>query len=177
VPAFILFGYYFAIMKIYALFTLHEVRFPPSPIPYLAVIALQTGWGTRAGIGDASAATAAVDAENEKAAITSANPLNPNNSNNPYRQRPPQIQMPQAQQYQKPYLPRGPAKDGTPSTGVFSPFADPALTPFSDKDRDTPTPNTPAYTGRQGQGPGQSVSMRRRGEHEEEVEMEVGYAR
>ena len=26
VPAFILFGYYFAIMKIYALFTLHEVR-------------------------------------------------------------------------------------------------------------------------------------------------------
>lgn len=35
VPAFILFGYYFAIMKIYALFTLHE-----------------TGWGTRAGIGE-----------------------------------------------------------------------------------------------------------------------------
>ncbi len=28
VPAFILFGYYFAIMKLYALFTLHEVRFP-----------------------------------------------------------------------------------------------------------------------------------------------------
>ena len=27
VPAFILFGYYFAIMKLYALFTLHEVRF------------------------------------------------------------------------------------------------------------------------------------------------------
>ena len=26
IPAFILFGYYFAIMKIYALFTLHEVR-------------------------------------------------------------------------------------------------------------------------------------------------------
>jgi len=34
-------------MKLYALCTLHE-----------------TGWGTRAGIGDASAATAAVDAEN-----------------------------------------------------------------------------------------------------------------
>ncbi|GJJ06405.1 hypothetical protein Clacol_000596 [Clathrus columnatus] len=48
VPAFILFGYYFAIMKLYALFTLHE-----------------TGWGTRAGIGDASAATAAMD-QNEK---------------------------------------------------------------------------------------------------------------
>jgi hypothetical protein len=28
VPAFILFGYYFAIMKIYALFTLHVVRQP-----------------------------------------------------------------------------------------------------------------------------------------------------
>ena len=45
VPAFILFGYYFAIMKIYALFTLHE-----------------TAWGTRAGIGDPSAATAAAAA-------------------------------------------------------------------------------------------------------------------
>jgi len=44
VPAFILFGYYFAIMKVYALFTLHE-----------------TGWGTRAGIGDPTAATAAAD--------------------------------------------------------------------------------------------------------------------
>ena len=28
IPAFILFGYYFSIMKIYALFTLHEVRQP-----------------------------------------------------------------------------------------------------------------------------------------------------
>jgi hypothetical protein len=28
VPAFILFGYYFAVMKLYALFTLHEVRNP-----------------------------------------------------------------------------------------------------------------------------------------------------
>ncbi|KZT22568.1 glycosyltransferase family 2 protein [Neolentinus lepideus HHB14362 ss-1] len=44
VPAFILFGYYFAIMKVYALLTLHE-----------------TGWGTRAGVGDPSAATAAMD--------------------------------------------------------------------------------------------------------------------
>ena len=40
VPAFILFGYYLAVM--YALFTLHE-----------------TAWGRRAGIGDPSAATAA----------------------------------------------------------------------------------------------------------------------
>jgi cellulose synthase/poly-beta-1,6-N-acetylglucosamine synthase-like glycosyltransferase len=45
VPAFILFGYYFAIMKLYALFTLHE-----------------TAWGTRAGIGDPTQATAATDA-------------------------------------------------------------------------------------------------------------------
>jgi hypothetical protein len=50
VPAFILFGYYFAIMKLYALCTLHE-----------------TGWGTRAGIGDPTAATAAIsNASNEK---------------------------------------------------------------------------------------------------------------
>lgn len=27
VPAFIVFGYYFAVMKLYALFTLHEVSF------------------------------------------------------------------------------------------------------------------------------------------------------
>ncbi|KZO98905.1 glycosyltransferase family 2 protein [Calocera viscosa TUFC12733] len=46
VPAFILFGYYFALMKIYALFTLHE-----------------TGWGTRAGVGDPTFATKAMDAE------------------------------------------------------------------------------------------------------------------
>lgn len=58
VPAFILFGYYFAIMKLYALFTLHE-----------------TGWGTRAGIGDVAAATAAADAgppANEKYAAQPA---------------------------------------------------------------------------------------------------------
>lgn len=48
VPAFILFGYYFAIMKIYALLTLHE-----------------TGWGTRAGIGDPTAATAAADTDGD----------------------------------------------------------------------------------------------------------------
>ncbi|KAJ7579980.1 hypothetical protein C8J56DRAFT_1058281 [Mycena floridula] len=51
VPAFILFGYYFAIMKLYALFTLYE-----------------TGWGTRAEIGDASAAKAAMDASNAASA-------------------------------------------------------------------------------------------------------------
>ncbi|KAF9145356.1 hypothetical protein BGX30_009366 [Mortierella sp. GBA39] len=42
VPAFLIFGYYFAIMKIYALFTLHEV-----------------GWGTRAGIDQTPAELAA----------------------------------------------------------------------------------------------------------------------
>ncbi|KAJ4490964.1 polysaccharide synthase Cps1p [Lentinula aciculospora] len=47
VPAFIVFGYYFAIMKLYALCTLHE-----------------TGWGTRTGIGDIAAATAAMDKQN-----------------------------------------------------------------------------------------------------------------
>ncbi|KAH8826032.1 hypothetical protein DL96DRAFT_1465850, partial [Flagelloscypha sp. PMI_526] len=47
VPAFIAFGYYFAVMKLYALFTLHE-----------------TGWGTRTGIGNIAEATAAMDAQN-----------------------------------------------------------------------------------------------------------------
>lgn len=49
VPAFILFGYYFAIMKIYALFTLHE-----------------TGWGTRQGVGAPADANEAEDERNER---------------------------------------------------------------------------------------------------------------
>ncbi|KAF8926564.1 hypothetical protein BGZ47_002660, partial [Haplosporangium gracile] len=48
VPAFLIFGYYFAIMKIYALFTLHEV-----------------GWGTRAGI-DQTPAEVAADKEKQR---------------------------------------------------------------------------------------------------------------
>ncbi|KAG0268102.1 hypothetical protein BGZ95_002623, partial [Linnemannia exigua] len=48
VPAFLIFGYYFAIMKIYALFTLHEV-----------------GWGTRAGI-DQTPAEAAAEKEKQR---------------------------------------------------------------------------------------------------------------
>ncbi|RUS13276.1 glycosyltransferase family 2 protein [Endogone sp. FLAS-F59071] len=58
IPAWLIFGYYFTIMKIYALFTLHEV-----------------GWGTRAGVGtvlasdiakqDVAAAAAAVAAAAE----------------------------------------------------------------------------------------------------------------
>ncbi|KAF9067769.1 nucleotide-diphospho-sugar transferase [Rhodocollybia butyracea] len=49
VPAFIVFGYYFAVMKLYALCTLHE-----------------TGWGTRTGIGDIAAATAAMDKQDKQ---------------------------------------------------------------------------------------------------------------
>lgn len=48
----IIFGYYFAIMKLYALFTLHE-----------------TGWGTRAGIGEPEKAG---EAANEQADIDNA---------------------------------------------------------------------------------------------------------
>ncbi|KAF9357258.1 hypothetical protein BGX26_004001 [Mortierella sp. AD094] len=48
VPAFLIFGYYFAIMKTYALFTLHEV-----------------GWGTRAGI-DQTPAELAQEKEKQK---------------------------------------------------------------------------------------------------------------
>ncbi|RUS29475.1 putative polysaccharide synthase [Jimgerdemannia flammicorona] len=52
IPAWLIFGYYFAIMKLYALFTLHEV-----------------GWGTRAGVGTTLAADIAKeDAMGEKVA-------------------------------------------------------------------------------------------------------------
>ncbi|KAH7108351.1 polysaccharide synthase Cps1p [Auriculariales sp. MPI-PUGE-AT-0066] len=51
VPAFVLFCYYFSVMKIYALFTLHEV-----------------GWGTRAGVGDPTAATQAIANQETKPA-------------------------------------------------------------------------------------------------------------
>ncbi|KAF8705924.1 Glycosyl transferase family 21, partial [Rhizoctonia solani] len=57
VPAFIAFGYYFAIMKLYALFTLHEV-----------------GWGTRAGIGNATDATKALEAQNAQEAAAAGGP-------------------------------------------------------------------------------------------------------
>jgi len=67
VPAFILFGYYFAIMKIYALLTLHE-----------------TGWGTRAGVGDPSQATAAAEADHQ-----SSNEKLDNKNEYRYQQAPP----------------------------------------------------------------------------------------
>jgi len=90
VPAFILFGYYFAVMKLYALFTLHE-----------------TGWGTRAGIGDASAATAAADADNQRME-------NEKVSNHPYRQAPP-YNAPSGNE------PLSPFRDQTPSPFRDSP--------------------------------------------------------
>ncbi|KAI8576388.1 hypothetical protein K450DRAFT_257062 [Umbelopsis ramanniana AG] len=49
IPAWLIFNYYFAIMKVYALFTLHEV-----------------GWGTRAGVGTTLAADIAKESEQEK---------------------------------------------------------------------------------------------------------------
>lgn len=61
IPAFILFGYYFAIMKVYALLTLHEVRDLTDALCVYLLHYSQTGWGTRAGIGDPTAATAAAD--------------------------------------------------------------------------------------------------------------------
>jgi hypothetical protein len=66
VPAFIIFGYYFAIMKLYALCTLHEVSFFHLLTTLLIICISQTGWGTRAGIGDAATATAALDRQNNE---------------------------------------------------------------------------------------------------------------
>ncbi|KAF9319903.1 hypothetical protein BG003_007748 [Podila horticola] len=69
VPAFLIFGYYFAIMKIYALFTLHEV-----------------GWGTRAGIDQTPAELAqekekqALEKQQEQAEKRSYDANNTNNS-------------------------------------------------------------------------------------------------
>jgi cellulose synthase/poly-beta-1,6-N-acetylglucosamine synthase-like glycosyltransferase len=61
VPAFIAFGYYFSIMKVYALVTLHEVCACGTRVSRRLLTPPQTGWGTRAGIGDPSQATAAMD--------------------------------------------------------------------------------------------------------------------
>jgi len=71
VPAFILFGYYFAIMKVYALFTLHE-----------------TAWGTRAGIGDPTAATAAAASAGKEKTDYFTAPDTPQTPN-----RPPVVEM------------------------------------------------------------------------------------
>jgi hypothetical protein len=137
VPAFILFGYYFAIMKIYALCTLHE-----------------TGWGTRAGIGDASAATAALDDQDQMDEKNNA-------ANNPYTHR---------QQYSA----GSNANDASPFMDQPSPYS-PQPSPY----RDDPTmPNTavPVYASRH-TGRKASVSQRRRPAEDDGVEMQVGYAR
>jgi hypothetical protein len=91
VPAFILFGYYFAIMKLYALFTLHEVRSPLSLPPHFSshFFSRQTGWGTRAGIGDPMQATAAANGSSEKLS---------GNSSSQYRDSP--VATPLYQQHQ-----------------------------------------------------------------------------
>ena len=66
-------------MKLYALCTLHEVNF--FHLAFLSVFNSyfhhsQTGWGTRTGIGDAAAATAALERQNNE------------KNNNPYQQQP-----------------------------------------------------------------------------------------
>lgn len=74
----------------------------------LANLIWQTGWGTRAGIGDASAATAAMDANNEKSI-----------NNNPYQQ--------QADSYHNLQNALSPFRDQAPP----SPYHDtPATTPI-----------------------------------------------
>ncbi|KAJ3765791.1 glycosyltransferase family 2 protein [Lentinula raphanica] len=65
VPAFIVFGYYFAVMKLYALCTLHE-----------------TGWGTRTGIGNIAEATAAMDKQDAGANANFVNGSGGNDNNN-----------------------------------------------------------------------------------------------
>lgn len=138
VPAFILFGYYFAIMKLYALCTLHE-----------------TGWGTRAGIGDASAATAAMDNLNtpqqEKGLSPYAMPM----------------QQPVPQSYNaQPFNahPDQQLSQRIPHVPQVSPFADNQFSYEMD------SPQTPIYASR-------SRSQRRGGDHDEEMEMQVGFAR
>jgi cellulose synthase/poly-beta-1,6-N-acetylglucosamine synthase-like glycosyltransferase len=59
-PAWLLFNYYFAVMKVYALFTLHEV-----------------GWGTRAGVGTTLAAD--IEKEDEFEEVSIQDPFNEKN--------------------------------------------------------------------------------------------------
>ncbi|KAF8907894.1 glycosyltransferase family 2 protein [Gymnopilus junonius] len=133
VPAFILFGYYFAIMKMYALCTLHE-----------------TGWGTRAGIGDASAATAALDKLDEKNNLNNPNVLGGgfNNNSLSYQNQP---------------------TSATPFAAIPSPY----------RDDDPMTPSAQRNTGRR-MSIGQGQSQRRRQVEDGEgggIELQVGYAR
>jgi len=146
VPAFILFGYYFAIMKLYALCTLHE-----------------TGWGTRAGIGDASAATAAAaeadSARLQEKTAAANNPYGGYSNNNPYEQP-----QPQPYSYQQP--------QDSPFRDELSPFRDDAgqTSPY----RDSPASNsdeggTPVYAAR-------ARSQNQHGGRRGEYDAQVGYA-
>lgn len=73
VPAFIAFGYYFAIMKLYALLTLHEVNLPRVRLSLYHQLtpSLQVGWGTRAGIGGATEALNAMNEQEAKGGASS----------------------------------------------------------------------------------------------------------
>ncbi|KAJ6591768.1 glycosyltransferase family 2 protein [Mycena vulgaris] len=149
VPAFILFGYYFAIMKLYALFTLHE-----------------TGWGTRAGIGDVAAATAAAaeadSARLQEKTATANNPYGYSN-NNPYEQAQPQAY---------PYQPQD-----SPFRDELSPFRDEvtnagggAATPYRDSPGSTSDEGaTPVYASR-------SRSQNQAGGRRGDYDGQVGYA-
>lgn len=63
VPAWIAFGWFFSLMKIYALFTLHEVRsFSPSlSSDHLMQSSSKVGWGTRAGVDSIPSSSSTLD--------------------------------------------------------------------------------------------------------------------
>jgi len=117
-------------MKLYALCTLHE-----------------TGWGTRAGIGDVAAATAAAaEADSarlqEKTAAANNNPYG--HSNTTYQQPQPQAY----QQYQQP--------QDSPFRDELSPFRDDVAsagngappTPYRDSPGNSDEGGTPVYASR-----------------------------
>jgi len=151
VPAFILFGYYFAIMKLYALCTLHE-----------------TGWGTRAGIGDVAAATAAAaeadSARLEEKSAAANSPYGFSNNNNPYQQPQPQA-YPYQQTQDSPFRDElSPFRDDAPSAGVGAP------SPYRDSPGGTSDEGTtPVYASR-------SRSQNQGGRRGEYDGVQVGYA-
>jgi len=135
VPAFIIFGYYFAIMKLYALCTLHE-----------------TGWGTRAGIGDAAAATAALDRQIEE---------KNNHINNPYR-RQTDLEQP-------------PHSGDSPASFPFKSPNDPPPSPYHDEPSQTPIYHYRKHS--QHTPRNRSISNRRKRTDEGGVELQTALAR
>jgi hypothetical protein len=114
----------------------------------------QTGWGTRAGIGDASAATAAMAAQDKRQQdekVGNGGPIQ--NSNNPYQQRP--------------YSTHN-------NSDSDSPFRDQQQPSYQDHPSALFSA-TPVYATRHTARKA-SLSQRRR-PAENEVELEVGYAR